>query len=292
MELLNIYIHHNERWPRQDIMYIPTFLLHKGDKMEFRWDPKHEGTKLSVDIEQTDYKADYSRNAKKIAQLEIKDREEFQITEKGLYNFPIENPESYSDGDIGQLIFNLKSEDNLNPFPERFYDYSKLKMEKGLPLKNCKKWGYRTDIGANILKESDATQMKNMIFNSAEKGFHYTRLSKDRIKKVVFFEADKNEKITLQVTKRNIDGYNIHTSVDKHNTVGFRGKPEACHFFIANEAGIYKFESEIYEFGRASKGTIPQDFIELKIYSDQHNHELDFMDKYDLKEVYNTCESS
>jgi hypothetical protein len=74
--------------------------------------------------------------------------------------------------------------------------------------------------------------------------------------------------------------------------VGFRGKPEACHFFIANEAGIYKFESEIYEFGRASKGTIPQDFIELKIYSDQHNHELDFMDKYDLKEVYNTCESS
>jgi hypothetical protein len=269
-------------------MYIPNFLLYKGDIIEFKWNPKHKGIKLSVDIEQTDDKADYSRNAKKIAQLDITDTKEFQIPEKGFYNFPIENPESYSDGNIGQLTFILKSKDNLNPFPERFYNYSKLKMENGLPLKNCKKWGYRTDIGANILQDSDATEKKNIIFNSAHKGFHHTQLTEDRIKKTAFFEADKNEKITIQVTMRDIDGYNIHSSIDKHNSVGFRGNPETCHFFIANEAGIYKFESEIYEFGRASKGSIPQDFIELKIYSNQHNQESDFLDKYDLKEVYNT----
>lgn len=145
----------NERWPRDGIMFVPTFLLFKDDTLTFEWHPTVEGRKLNIQIEETDEKGATSLNGVQIAAIQLVRSHEIIIAKKGLYNIPIENPSAIEDA-IGTLkIFRIAgSSENAaqSCIPERYYQYSLTNQGKAW-VKKAIAWGYRTDIGADSVKE-------------------------------------------------------------------------------------------------------------------------------------------
>ena len=67
-------------------------MLFIGDKLHFDWKPVIVSRTLKIEIEKTDYKADYSENVENVIKIELDNTYTFVIQESGLYNIAIENP--------------------------------------------------------------------------------------------------------------------------------------------------------------------------------------------------------
>ncbi len=288
-ELLNISITFNERWPREGYMFIPTFLLTKGDKLVFDWNPKIENRKLKVEIEETDNKAEYSHNRKKIASFEISKTAHFEIPQTGLYNIPLENP-NVNENDIGCLIIHRESsinDFNQSPFPERYYDYYIVK-EDSKYIKKCTDWGYKTDFGACIIEDYLDNDDLKLVFDSSTMDYHSSIKDENRITKTIFFSANKGDKIVINSIKKSFEKFIVVCSIDKINSIKLWGNLSNSSYFISNEDSIYKFETYIYRRTYGCLDELPDEFIDLKIYRNTDSDVNEFDKDYELISVFNS----
>lgn len=289
-ELLNTAVSFNERWPRNGYMFLPTFLLRKGDVLIFDWKPKIENRKIKVEIEETDYKADYSQNVKNIATFDISNTESFEILKNGLYNIPIANPKE-DEYDIGNLIIyrQCNSLDNYNqsPFPERYYDYHIVK-EDFKYIKKCDDWGYRTEFGACLIKDYNVYDELKLIFDSSGMNYHASKRTDERITNTIFFTTNKGDKIIINSIKKDFEKFTIVTSIDKIDSIGLVGHLNKSSYFISNEDAIFKLQTYIYCNIYGLKDELPTDFIDLKIYRNTESDTIEFNMTHELFVVYNT----
>ncbi|HLR24505.1 MAG TPA: hypothetical protein VK112_01475 [Fodinibius sp.] len=113
-KLLETPVRHNEKWPRQDIMSIPTFELQEGDKIIFQF-LAHTGDNIwGIQIEDADkmVKGDVIDRPLKIAEFSIVGSAFYRIPETGTYNFPIPNPMTGSEEQGILKIFKEPSTEN------------------------------------------------------------------------------------------------------------------------------------------------------------------------------------
>ncbi|MDG2332141.1 MAG: hypothetical protein P8M05_11175 [Flavobacteriales bacterium] len=286
MEILNTDIRHNERWPRQGVMFVPTFLLKKGDLLTFNFNSKIEGRELNIHIEKTDSKADGSPNRALLKKISISNIDNFEIPEDSLYNFAIENPSS-ADGLVGSLKLELtQRSESYSPFIERFYE-TYLEKDGDKTLKKCKDWGYREDIGANILTHKTNSNGSYILFNSKESQYHFSQTINGRITNTIFFEASKGEKIFFDISAESFENFIVVNGIEKINSVGLIGNLSRNQEFISNEDAIYKFESYIYRCKPQTTDPFPDNFSDVIISSNMARDTNSFTSKYDLIQVYN-----
>src|SRR5699024_2150622 len=93
-KLLETPVCHNEKWPRQDIMSIPTFELQEGDKIIFHFLAHTDGGFLRIQVENANKleKPDVIERPKQIAEFYVINSSFYTIQKAGTYNFPIQNP--------------------------------------------------------------------------------------------------------------------------------------------------------------------------------------------------------
>jgi hypothetical protein len=286
MEILITDIRHNERWPRQGIMFVPTFLLKKGDLLTFNFSSDIEGKELNIHIEKTDSKADGSTNRVLLQTISISDTINFEIPEDSLYNFAIENP-SHSDGLFGSLQLELNQlTESYSPFIERFYE-THLEKDGDKTLKKCKNWGYREDIGANILTNQTNGNGSYILFNSKKSSYHSSETIDGRTTNTIFFEASKGEKIFIDVSQDSFENFIVVNCIEKNNSIGLRGNLSDKQEFISNDDAIYKFESYIYRSKPQTNNPLPETFCDVLISSDTSRNSESFLSKYDLIQVDN-----
>ncbi|PZX10124.1 hypothetical protein LX69_03448 [Breznakibacter xylanolyticus] len=289
--ILDIKPYYNERWPRKGFLFVPTFMLFRGDKLHFDWKPVIVSRTLKIEIEKTDYKADYSENVENVIKIELDNTYTFVVQESGLYNIPIENPK-YEEGEMGQLLIVREFNENINqqrsPYPERFYNYS-IENSNGNPIKKCSDWGYLTDRGACIIEKfEDKIESFDIFFDSSKKDYHLLLKSKNRIDKTLFFVVKKGDEIVIELNKKEVEGFIINVCFEKKDRVGFWGQIDELSKFISNEDSIFQLTASIYSSTYGFEGIVPMDFCDIKLYGNNTSKLLDFDKEYELVKVNNT----
>ncbi len=289
-EILNLTVIFNERWPRQGYMFIPTFLLAKGDILVFEWRPHDKNRYLKIEIEETDSKADQNQNHTKISTINLLNTESFEILKTGLYNIPIENPKE-NEFDIGKLVVyrRCNSEENFktSPFPERYYNYN-ITKENSESIKKCIDWGYRTEFGSCIIKDYNDNEDLKIIFDSSLMDYHESIKTNENITKTLFVTANKGDKIVIKSIKKELDRFISVIRIEKINSVSLHGNLSNSSYFISNENSIFKIETYVYRAIYGTQDELPNDFVDLKVYRDRTSVTKDFDETYELLTVYNS----